>query len=284
MPAITAAVSTTRATFSGRLIVQVNDALSPGLYISHRASWCCGSLFLTPHLACFSLCFPSAARDELLNPENDTIGILVSTAVEIAIGGKTIKPAGGLSSLRGRENPNNDTLNVKESEDEDNYTSVFVFFVTLCGHACSASIYCAFMCICLWAFCIPNVLHWIFFPNFSLSVVGVKLDLEAWVDKFKILASNHTDSRQGSNTVTKYINIHMYIYIYKVLWGDSYHSMSPAVFLRCLTDDLGFSLWQCGPNRGCEMDCEANSDVSISAQIARCTVSKCCTSFHCFST
>uniref|UniRef100_A0A7N6BAZ4 VWFA domain-containing protein n=1 Tax=Anabas testudineus TaxID=64144 RepID=A0A7N6BAZ4_ANATE len=80
------------------------------------------------------------AKDELLNPENDTIGILVSTAVEITIGGKTIKPA----------------------------------------------------------------------------VVGVKLDLEAWTDKFKILASNHTDNRQGSNT--------------------------------------------CGPNRACEMDCEANSD------------------------
>uniref|UniRef100_A0A3B4T3K2 Calcium channel, voltage-dependent, alpha 2/delta subunit 2a n=1 Tax=Seriola dumerili TaxID=41447 RepID=A0A3B4T3K2_SERDU len=80
------------------------------------------------------------ARDELLNPENDTIGILVSTAVEITIGGKTIKPA----------------------------------------------------------------------------VVGVKLDLEAWTDKFKILATNHTDNRQGSNT--------------------------------------------CGPNRECEMDCEANSD------------------------
>ncbi|XP_044071962.1 voltage-dependent calcium channel subunit alpha-2/delta-2a isoform X2 [Siniperca chuatsi] len=64
------------------------------------------------------------ARDELLNPENDTIGILVSTAVEITVGGKTIKPA----------------------------------------------------------------------------VVGVKLDLEAWTDKFKILASNHTDNRQGSNT------------------------------------------------------------------------------------
>uniref|UniRef100_UPI0037E78116 voltage-dependent calcium channel subunit alpha-2/delta-2a n=1 Tax=Semicossyphus pulcher TaxID=241346 RepID=UPI0037E78116 len=80
------------------------------------------------------------AKDELLNPENDTIGILVSTAVEITVGGKTIKPA----------------------------------------------------------------------------VVGVKLDLEAWTDKFKILASNHTDNRQGSNT--------------------------------------------CGPNRGCEMDCEANSD------------------------
>ncbi|KAK9528866.1 hypothetical protein VZT92_013002 [Zoarces viviparus] len=80
------------------------------------------------------------ARDELLNPENDTIGILVSTAVEITVGGKTIKPA----------------------------------------------------------------------------VVGVKLDLEAWTDKFKILASNHTDNHQGSNT--------------------------------------------CGPNMGCEMDCEANSE------------------------
>uniref|UniRef100_A0A8C8IFP5 VWFA domain-containing protein n=1 Tax=Oncorhynchus tshawytscha TaxID=74940 RepID=A0A8C8IFP5_ONCTS len=32
----------------------------------------------------------------------------------------------------------------------------------------------------------------------SCSVVGVKLDLEAWVDKFKILASNVSDSRQGS--------------------------------------------------------------------------------------
>ncbi|XP_056887355.1 voltage-dependent calcium channel subunit alpha-2/delta-2a isoform X3 [Takifugu flavidus] len=80
-----------------------------------------------------------SARDDFLSPENDTIGILVSTAVEIAVGGKTIKPA----------------------------------------------------------------------------VVGVKLDLEAWTDKFKILASNHTD-RHTSNT--------------------------------------------CGPNRGCEMDCEANSD------------------------
>lgn len=27
---------------------------------------------------------------------------------------------------------------------------------------------------------------------------------------------------------------------------------------------LGLSPWQCGPNRGCEMDCEANSDVRIS--------------------
>uniref|UniRef100_A0A3B3ZY01 VWFA domain-containing protein n=1 Tax=Periophthalmus magnuspinnatus TaxID=409849 RepID=A0A3B3ZY01_9GOBI len=81
--------------------------------------------------------------DEFLNPENDTIGILVSTAVEITVGGKTVKPA----------------------------------------------------------------------------VVGVKLDLEAWVDKFKILASNQTD-RQGTNQVQ----------------------------------------YNCGPNRPCEMDCEAHSD------------------------
>ncbi|XP_062314741.1 voltage-dependent calcium channel subunit alpha-2/delta-2a isoform X2 [Osmerus eperlanus] len=63
------------------------------------------------------------ANDELLSPDNDTIGILVSTAVEITVGGKTIKPA----------------------------------------------------------------------------VVGVKLDLEAWLDKFKILASNHTD-KGSTNT------------------------------------------------------------------------------------
>uniref|UniRef100_A0A8C8C383 VWFA domain-containing protein n=1 Tax=Oncorhynchus tshawytscha TaxID=74940 RepID=A0A8C8C383_ONCTS len=76
-----------------------------------------GYIFRAPYL-----------NDELLNPENDTIGILVSTAVEITVGGKTIKPA----------------------------------------------------------------------------VVGVKLDLEAWVDKFKILASNQTsptsDNRQCGPT------------------------------------------------------------------------------------
>uniref|UniRef100_A0A8C8I5L5 VWFA domain-containing protein n=1 Tax=Oncorhynchus tshawytscha TaxID=74940 RepID=A0A8C8I5L5_ONCTS len=76
-----------------------------------------GYIFRAPYL-----------NDELLNPENGTIGILVSTAVEITVGGKTIKPA----------------------------------------------------------------------------VVGVKLDLEAWVDKFKILASNQTsptsDNRQCGPT------------------------------------------------------------------------------------
>ncbi|XP_073708703.1 voltage-dependent calcium channel subunit alpha-2/delta-2-like [Garra rufa] len=65
------------------------------------------------------------ANDDILNPENDTIGILVSTAVDVTIGSKTLKPA----------------------------------------------------------------------------VLGVKLDLEAWTDKFKILASNHTNSnRQSSQT------------------------------------------------------------------------------------
>lgn len=56
---------------------------------------CGDSLFLTL-LPPLSLLFvlPLEARDELLNPENDTIGVLVSTAVEITVGGKTIKPAG----------------------------------------------------------------------------------------------------------------------------------------------------------------------------------------------
>ncbi|KAI4894418.1 hypothetical protein NFI96_030272 [Prochilodus magdalenae] len=63
------------------------------------------------------------SMDDPLISENGTVGILVTTAVEITVGGKVLKPA----------------------------------------------------------------------------VVGVKLDLEAWVDKFKILASNVSDSRQGSH-------------------------------------------------------------------------------------
>ncbi|XP_054640519.1 voltage-dependent calcium channel subunit alpha-2/delta-2b isoform X2 [Dunckerocampus dactyliophorus] len=66
---------------------------------------------------------PRSSLDDLLGPENGTVGILVSSAVEVNLGGKLLKPA----------------------------------------------------------------------------VVGVKLDLEAWVDKFKILASNVSDSRQGSH-------------------------------------------------------------------------------------
>ncbi|XP_072238196.1 voltage-dependent calcium channel subunit alpha-2/delta-2-like isoform X2 [Leuresthes tenuis] len=61
--------------------------------------------------------------DDTVGAENSTVGILVSSTVEVNLGGKVLKPA----------------------------------------------------------------------------VVGVKLDLEAWVDKFKILASNVSDSRQGSH-------------------------------------------------------------------------------------
>ncbi|KAL2091274.1 hypothetical protein ACEWY4_013537 [Coilia grayii] len=63
------------------------------------------------------------SMDDSLTSENGTVGILVSTAVEVTVGSKSMKPA----------------------------------------------------------------------------VVGVKLDLEAWVDKFKILASNVSDNRQGSH-------------------------------------------------------------------------------------
>lgn len=55
----------------------------------------------------------------------------------------------------------------------------------------------------------------------------------------------------------------------------------------CLLCFFFLSLWQCGPNRGCEMDCEANSDVSIPAHLwkASCiqiyTITA--TFFHCAS-
>uniref|UniRef100_A0A3B4UQB1 Calcium voltage-gated channel auxiliary subunit alpha2delta 2 n=1 Tax=Seriola dumerili TaxID=41447 RepID=A0A3B4UQB1_SERDU len=66
---------------------------------------------------------PRSSLDDPVGAENGTLGILVSSAVEVNLGGKLLKPA----------------------------------------------------------------------------VVGVKLDMEAWVDKFKILASNVSDSRQGSH-------------------------------------------------------------------------------------
>lgn len=96
MPAITVAVSTTRATSSERLIELVRDVLGFIFHAEpHNVLW----LLLSYHpvlLACLSICFPLKAMDKSLNPENDTIGILVSTAVDITVGGKTIKPAGGL--------------------------------------------------------------------------------------------------------------------------------------------------------------------------------------------
>uniref|UniRef100_A0A8C6T9P7 Calcium channel, voltage-dependent, alpha 2/delta subunit 2b n=1 Tax=Neogobius melanostomus TaxID=47308 RepID=A0A8C6T9P7_9GOBI len=64
-----------------------------------------------------------SSLDDMVNGDNGTVGILVSSAIEVNLGGKLLKPA----------------------------------------------------------------------------VVGVKLDLEAWVDKFKILASNVSDGRQGTH-------------------------------------------------------------------------------------
>ncbi|KAK1796375.1 hypothetical protein P4O66_009427 [Electrophorus voltai] len=87
-----------------------------------------------------------ASNTILQEQENDTIGILVSTAVEITVGSRTIRPA----ALR-------------------------------------------LSCPTLTLVC--------FLP--PPPVVGVKLDLEAWTSKFKILASNQTDNtRQGSQMCT----------------------------------------------------------------------------------
>uniref|UniRef100_A0A8B9HIJ3 VWFA domain-containing protein n=1 Tax=Astyanax mexicanus TaxID=7994 RepID=A0A8B9HIJ3_ASTMX len=82
--------------------------------------------------------FRAPTRTSMEDPlitENGTVGILVTTAVEITVGGKVLKPA----------------------------------------------------------------------------VVGVKLDLEAWVDKFKILASNVSDSRQGSHKVGDSLDLLCYL-------------------------------------------------------------------------
>lgn len=94
---------------------------------------------------------PSAAGYRGLDLENNTIGILVSTAVELSIGGKTLKPAGrqgaGCPAARLGGSPS--------------------------SPPCRGS---------------PHL------P--AAPVVGVKLDLEAWAEKFKVLASNRTDRDQ----------------------------------------------------------------------------------------
>ncbi|XP_052575859.1 voltage-dependent calcium channel subunit alpha-2/delta-2 isoform X11 [Peromyscus californicus insignis] len=93
--------------------------------------------------------FKPPHQDSLLRPlelENDTVGVLVSTAVELSLGRRTLRPA----------------------------------------------------------------------------VVGVKLDLEAWAEKFKVLASNRTHQDQPQKPP--------------------------------------FSAQQCGPNSHCEMDCEVNNE------------------------
>lgn len=142
----------------------------------------------------------AAAAEDPYGGDNGTVGILVSAAVEVNLGGKLLKPAG---ADRRRPPPSRSAL---EEERQ---------------------------------------------PSLSLSlsvssVVGVKLDLEAWVDKFKILASNVSDSRQGSQKVRRRV------------------AGSPADS-RCSDAALTHSgsLPQCGPSRSCEMDCEVNTDVRI---------------------
>lgn len=89
----------------------------------------------------------------LLRPlelENDTVGILVSTAVELSLGGRALRPAGGCPGQRQGE-------------------TVGTVLPRQVGT--------------------DNLL-------LSLTVVGVKLDLEAWAEKFKVLASNRTQQDQ----------------------------------------------------------------------------------------
>lgn len=72
------------------------------------------------------------------------------------MGGKTIKPAGGLSSESRDKIPM--MIDVKGNvpdQGADNYTSAFVFIATLCGHVRALHLFVgAFMCICLFHFCI----------------------------------------------------------------------------------------------------------------------------------
>lgn len=100
--------------------------------------------------------------DDLLISENGTVGILVTTAVEVVIGGKTMRPAG-----------------------------VFLRKKTI-WHKADKTLQQRFKIILY-----SDNPHRVFL----LLVVGVKLDFEAWVDKFKILASNVSDSRQSAHKV-----------------------------------------------------------------------------------
>ena len=79
------------------------------------------------------------------------MGILVSTAVELSLGGRTLRPAGEYPGQRWGKTH--------------------------------------------WAVCCPG--RWaLMAPLLSPIVVGVKLDLEAWAEKFKVLASNRTHQDQ----------------------------------------------------------------------------------------
>lgn len=109
------------------------------------------------------------ALDDPLGADNGTAGILVSSAIEVNLGGKLLKPAGK-----------------KNTYCVENHR--LMWRIARCGsqHYISA------------ASALSSLLK---LAAVHHSVVGVKLDLEAWVDKFKILASNVSDSRQGSHKV-----------------------------------------------------------------------------------
>lgn len=133
---------------------------------------------LSPHVVCFNntLCIP--ALDDPFGAENGTVGILVSSAVEVNLGGKLLKPAGKKKLFYGK-------INVVSCA-----TGIPRIFLNL--RYCTLSLWKCFLLPCSASLCSDRVAY---------SVVGVKLDLEAWVDKFKILASNVSDSRQGSHKV-----------------------------------------------------------------------------------
>lgn len=92
---------------------------------------------------------------------------------------------------------------------------------------------------CKAVFLVASVfMFWIFLS--FLSVVGVKLDLEAWTDKFKILASNHTDSRQGSNTVIS--STWKVFYVHKLTVSPVFHLLI-LFFLRASVDQTRAVKW-----------------------------------------
>lgn len=117
--------------------------------------------------------------------------------MEITVGGKTIKPAGGFSSERGDK-----ILIMIDVKDNKAEIITHLCLLSLCV---DVSVLCIYLLGILCAFIFSFFFFHLSSELLFLSVVGVKLDLEAWTDKFKILASNHTDNHQGSNTVIKYI-------------------------------------------------------------------------------
>lgn len=114
-------------------------------------------------------------------------------------------------------------------------------------------------------------------------MVGVKLDLEAWAEKFKVLASNRThhdqpqkvleqlgDSRHGSTPFQEPQDPPNKAL--RWLWPLGEHRVlvvawEPRWMKRGgnLEDTSWYllSAQQCGPSSHCEMDCEVNNEVRV---------------------